>query len=196
VLRAIDERKVMPVGATRALPIDVRIVAATHRDLPGYVADGRFRQDLYYRLAVLRIDVPPLRERRDDIVPLAEHFLAELSDMPRALTPAAVVMLEGHDWPGNARELRNAIERAIVMSRASVLDAADLHLAEPARSDRADALPEQLGLKLGDAIAGLEARMIREALRNANGNRAEAARRLGIRRQLLYTKMREHGIES
>ncbi len=196
VLRAIDERKVLPVGATRAVPIDLRIIAATHRDLPKLITEGRFRQDLYYRLAVLQIDMPPLRERRDDILPIAEHFLGMLADPPRVLTPAAAAKLQGHDWPGNARELRNAIERAVVMTRTPVLDATDLRLTETAPSGRTDTIADQGSCTLGDAVARLEARMIRDSLSGAGGNRAEAARRLGIRRQLLYAKMRQHGIES
>lgn len=197
VLRAIDDRKVQPVGATRAVPIDVRIIAATHRDLSTLIADSRFRQDLYYRLAVLAIDVPPLRKRRDDIVPLAEHFLGAVAASPRGLTDSAAAKLQAHDWPGNVRELRNAIERAVVMTRATVLDADDLCLSQASRIDRQDTNTEGgASVTLGDAVARLEACMIRDALLEAGGNRAEAARRLGIRRQLLYVKMRQHGIES
>jgi len=192
VLRAVDERMVLPVGATRPITIDVRIIAATHRDLAKRIAEGTFREDLYYRLAVLPIHVPSLRERREDIVPLAEHFLGMLTKPARTITPAAVAKLESHSWPGNVRELRNVIERAVVMTRNSRLDAADIVLPEGS-SEAAEAVQET---GLSDALARMEERLIRNAMRDAKNNRAEAARRLGIRRQLLYSKLKQYGIES
>jgi DNA-binding NtrC family response regulator len=190
ILRALQERVVTPVGG-KPVPIDARVIAATHRDLPSLVAQGAFREDLYYRLNVVPIGLPPLRERRTDIVPLAEHFLkaASTNGDTKRLTAAAAALLLEHSWPGNVRELRNVIERACVMVRGEVIDAADLDLTlaatEPTLHD---------GLDLPTAVAKLEEAMIRKTLAACGGNRAEAARRLNIHRQLLYTKMQRYGL--
>jgi two-component system NtrC family response regulator len=189
LLRALEERAILPVGAERAVDVDVRIVAATHRDLAEEVRASRFREDLFYRLNVLHIRISPLRERREDIVPLAEYFLALSSDPPKSLSEAARRKLEEHAWPGNVRELRNVIERATVLSRGGRIDVDDLGLTAPppAAARGAETLPA--------ALAQVEEAMIRKALAEAEGNRAEAARRLGIHRQLLYAKLRQYGIE-
>jgi two-component system NtrC family response regulator len=190
LLRVLEEGIVVPVGAERGVAVNVRILAATHRDLEGCVKDGTFREDLYYRLNVLRIRVPPLRERREDVLPLAEHFLALAGDPPKALTAAAREALAAYPWPGNVRELKNVIERASVVARGALIDLADLGLAAGSPSPAAHAHD------LPTALAQLEADMIRKALAESGGNRAAAARRLGIRRQLLYAKLRQHGIET
>ncbi|MCS6800253.1 MAG: sigma 54-interacting transcriptional regulator, partial [Myxococcota bacterium] len=190
LLRVLEARVVVPVGGERAVPIDVRLVAATHRDLESLVRGGLFREDLFYRLNVLRIHVPPLRERRADIVPLAEHFLSLAADPPKTLAASACEALERHDWPGNVRELRNVIERASVLARAALIEATDLDLASAASADA------RKHATLPSALAALEEAMIRNALAQSGGNRAEAARRLGIRRQLLYAKLRQYGIAS
>jgi DNA-binding NtrC family response regulator len=193
ILRALQERVVSPVGGSAA-PVDVRIVAATHRDLSRATADGTFRQDLYYRLNVIPIALPPLRERRDDILSLAEHFLrlAAGPGAPKRLTPAACARLLAHAWPGNVRELRNVVERASVLVRGDVVDADDLAI------DSRDGMPlSRADLVDGDmpgAVARLEKAMIVEALAACRGNRAEAARRLNIHRQLLYTKMQRYDL--
>jgi DNA-binding NtrC family response regulator len=182
---------VQPVGG-RPVRLDVRIVAATHRDLAAAARDGGFRQDLYYRLNVVPIHLPPLRERRDDILPLARHFLrrAVADRRPPDLAADARDLLLRHAWPGNVRELRNAMERVAVLCRAEAATAADLDFlagAEP--------VPEEAEASdLPTAVARLEARLIGRALREAGGNRAEAARRLGIHRQLLYAKARRYGL--
>ncbi|MGE8590113.1 MAG: sigma 54-interacting transcriptional regulator, partial [Alcaligenes sp.] len=116
ILRVLQEREITPVGGARVVPVNVRIVAATHRDLPGAVAAGKFREDLWYRLQVVPIALPPLRERLGDVLTLAEHFLRRIGDgVPRRLTTAAAQRLLAHSWPGNVRELRNAMERAAVL---------------------------------------------------------------------------------
>ena len=180
LLRVLQERLVTPVGG-RAVPINVRILAATHQDLAAMVHDGRFREDLFWRLGVVPLHLPPLRDRLSDILPLAEHFLAG-----RPLSAAAAATLLAHSWPGNVRELRNAMERATALSRRKVIEADDLaflRLATPPATDWLDG-------DLPGALARLERAMISRAMTATGGNRAEAARRLGIHRSLLYEKLR------
>jgi DNA-binding NtrC family response regulator len=193
ILRALQERVVTPVGG-KPVRVAARVVAATHRDLAKRVASGEFREDLYYRLNVVPIELPPLRDRPDDIVPLTEHFLtlASASRPKPRLAASAIEMLRRHAWPGNVRELRNVIERACVLIRSPVISADDLDLDPEASSAHADGLAAAGDLPA--AIAELEQRMIRRALDASAGNRTEAARQLNINRQLLYTKMQRYGI--
>jgi DNA-binding NtrC family response regulator len=193
LLRVLQERVVTPVGG-RPVAIDVRIVAATHRDLAAAVAQGRFREDLFYRLGVVPLALPPLRERLGDIVPLAEHFLA-LAAPGKRLSAEAAARLLAHRWPGNVRELRNAMERAAAMVRHPLIAGADLDFLAAPRPP-AEPAPDWLAGPLPEAVARLEAAMIRRALEASGGNRAEAARNLGINRQLLYEKLRRYGIDA
>jgi len=193
LLRALQERVVTPIGG-RAVPVDVRVIAATHRDLPDLIRDGRFREDLFYRLGVVPLALPALRERLADIVPLAEHFLAVAAahGAPKSLSADAAARLVAHHWPGNVREIRNAMERVGALVRRQVVTAADLDFlcasAAPLDTDwLAGTLPE--------AIGRLEMAMISRALAAAGGNRAQAAERLGIRRQLLYDKIARYGLD-
>ena len=193
LLRALQERVVTPIGG-RAVPVDVRVIAATHRDLPDLIRDGRFREDLFYRLGVVPLALPALRERLADIVPLAEHFLAVAAahGAPKSLSADAAARLVAHHWPGNVRELRNAMERVGALVRRQVVTAADLDFlcasAAPLDTDwLAGTLPE--------AIGRLEMAMISRALAAAGGNRVQAAERLGIRRQLLYDKIARYGLD-
>jgi DNA-binding NtrC family response regulator len=190
ILRAIQERVVTPVGG-RPQKIDVRIIAATHRDLEQWVKQGRFREDLFYRLNVVPIELQPLRKRAVDIAPLAEHFLALASSPRKQLSDDAVERLVVHAWPGNVRELRNAMERAAVMCRSDIVTAIDLGFlaAAPADTDASGNSGD-----LSSAVEHLERRMIAEALTESKGNRAEAARRLGIHRQLLHAKAEKYGL--
>jgi DNA-binding NtrC family response regulator len=193
ILRAIEERVVTPVGG-KPCRFAARLTAATHRDLPILVASGTFREDLYYRLNVVPIVLPPLRERREDILPLAEHFLRweVRHGLPKRLGASALVLLREHSWPGNVRELRNVIARACVLGRGETIEVTDLDIAQPDRQ-----IPSGDELLEGDlpsAVAKLEAAMIRKALETCGGNRTEAARRLNIHRQLLYTKMQRYGL--
>jgi len=192
LLRVLQERTVSPVGG-RPVAIDVRIISATHRDLADAVRDGRFREDLFYRLGVVPVALPPLRERLADLVPLAEHFLALAAapGPPKRLAPDAAVRLLSHPWPGNVRELRNAMERVAAMLRQPVVAAADLDFLRPGD---AHAQADWLEGELPAALARLEAEMVRRALHASGGNRTEAARRLGINRQALYEKLRRHGL--
>jgi len=193
LLRVLQERVVTPLGG-KSVPVDVRILAATHRDLPRAVREGKFREDLYWRLGVVPLALPPLRERLADIVPLAEHFLALAAGggATKQLSSVAAARLLAHPWPGNVRELRNAMERVAVLARRPVIGADDLYFLHA--STAADA-PDWLEGDLPAAVARLEEAMIRRALAATQANRAEAARRLGIHRQLLYEKMKKYGIE-
>ena len=188
ILRAVQERVVTPVGG-RPQKIDVRIIAATHRDLEQWVRQGRFREDLFYRLSVVPIVLEPLRKRAADILPLAEHFLAAVSSPRKQLSCEAAQRLAGHAWPGNVRELRNAMERVAVMCRSDVVTAPDLNFLDAA-SQNAEQGGD--GADLSSAVEQLERRMIAEALTESGGNRAEAARRLGIHRQLLHAKAEKY----
>jgi DNA-binding NtrC family response regulator len=181
LLRVLETREVVPVGGNQPIAVDVRIIAATHRDLVLRAAEGKFREDLYYRLGVVPLHLPPLRERLADILPLAERFLSP----GRMLSAASAARLLAHPWPGNVRELRNAIERVAALGRGRLVEAAEFDFLGPTRPPTA---PQ--AATLAEAVAQLESRMIREALEATGGNRAEAARRLGMHRQLLYEKLR------
>jgi DNA-binding NtrC family response regulator len=193
ILRALEERVVTPVGG-RPVPVDARIIAATHRDLKQRVGDGAFRADLFYRLHVAPIRLPPLRERIADIVPLAEHFLARVGGAKR-LTPDAAARLVRHAWPGNVRELKNAMERAAALARGDVVRVEDLDFIRETRPETGGAIdwPDE---DLPSATARLEETLIRRALARSGGSRAEAARLLGIHRQLLYVKMKRYGLDA
>ncbi|QRE75498.1 sigma-54-dependent transcriptional regulator [Methylobacterium aquaticum] len=194
ILRVLQERVVTPVGG-RPAPVTVRVVAATHRDLPRLVAEGGFRQDLFYRLNVVPITLPPLRERLADILPLAEHFLSSNGAGQKRLGAEAAAALMRHPWPGNVRELRNVIERAAVLARGAVIGAEDLGLPETGASGEAPGVvPAWLDGDLPGAVARLEEAMIRRALHATGGNRARAAKHLGIQRQLLYAKIERYGL--
>jgi DNA-binding NtrC family response regulator len=193
LLRTLQDRVVTPVGG-RPVAIDVRVIAATHRDLVQAVRNGQFREDLYYRLGVVPLRLPPLRERLADIIPLAEHFLAQAAgnELPKRLGADAAARLLAHPWPGNVRELLNAMQRVATLLRRPVINAADLDfLAVPAQAGA----PNWLAGTLPEAVARLEVAMVRRALAASGGNRAVAAERLGIRRQLLYQKLARYGLD-
>ncbi len=190
LLRVLQERIVTPLGG-KPVAVDVRIISATHQDLSAAVRGGSFREDLFYRLGVVPLALPPLRDRLADIVELAEHFLALFSTPPKRLSADAASLLLAHDWPGNVRELRNAMERAAVLGRQAVVSAADLAFLHTAATS-VGPIP---ATDLPGAVEQLERAMIARALADAAGNRSEAARRLGIHRQLLHEKMRRYGIE-
>ena len=190
LLRALQERHVTPVGEARPVAVDVRVVCATHRDLEAMVEAGAFRQDLYYRLAIVTLPVPPLRERPGDVRALAEHFLAAQATLygetVKALSPEAAAALAGHGWPGNVRELANAMERAHVLAAGDVVTAADLPPAVVKSSlQRVAADPPAAELSLET----VERRTIREALRRTHGRKTEACRLLGINLQRLNRRL-------
>ncbi len=204
ILRALQEGEVTPVGSNKSVKVDVRVIAATHRDLSTAVREGQFREDLFYRLNVLPIPVPSLKNRVEDIVPLAEYFLRRAaatneSGAPKTLSAAAAQLLQSQDWPGNVRELRNLMERANALVRHRVIDVSDL-LADKNTSGRLTDIdttqaPDLTSGEMPAAVERLERLMIANALSKSGGNRAEAARILGIHRQLLYKKMSQYGLE-
>ena len=199
ILRVLQEGELTPVGGHRSVKVDVRVVAATHRDLPADVRSGRFREDLFYRLNVLPIRLPPLRERPADIPVLAEHFLrlAAGGEPPKALSAEAAQSLRHGRWPGNVRELRNLMARCQALVRHRVLSKADLDACgvDCAGAPSPQAAGEDLANgELPAAVERLERLMIERALSQAAGNRAEAARTLGIHRQALYRKLEQYGI--
>ncbi len=195
LLRVLQERVVTPLGG-KPVSVDVRIISATHRDLAVAVREGAFREDLFYRLGVVPVALPPLRERLADIVELAEHFLRLFGQQAHRLSAEAAVRLLAHDWKGNVRELRNAMERAAVLGRREVIAAEDLDFLVRSSGVRSDGSNNAVEASdMPGAVARLEQAMIRGALEAAGGNRSEAARRLGIHRQLLHEKLRRYGIE-
>ena len=192
ILRALQEQVITPVGG-KPVRTNARVVAATHRDLAKLTAAGGFREDLYYRLDVVQIAIPPLRDRAADILPLAQHFLARATASGaryKQLSEAAIDKLQRHSWPGNVRELRNAIERACIMTRADVIGPDDIDT----NTHEVTAATALSDADLPAAVAQLEKTMIARALDACAGNRTEAARRLNINRQLLYTKMQRYGL--
>jgi len=196
LLRVLQERSFERLGGTKTLKVDVRLVAATNRDLRAALEDGTFREDLYYRLNVVAIDIPPLRDHKEDIPALANFFLekfAHESGKPiKGITPAAMNLLMDFHWPGNVRELENIIERGVTLSSGSTLDAADIHLdsarPRPATAGPAPVLPE------GFTLDQWEEEAIREALRRANGNKSQAARALGLSRNALRYRLSKMGV--
>jgi DNA-binding NtrC family response regulator len=195
----LQERRVRRVGGDDERELDVRVVAATNRELRTEVEAGRFREDLYFRLAVVPIAIPPLRDRREDVLPLARRFLAlanaELGRTIRGLRPEVERWLSAHAWPGNVRELENAIERGVVLARGEELELADVALEAGAGRERLTLADDSPGESLQGFLEHAAAERIRKALADANGVKAEAARRLAIDRTTLYRLMRRYGVE-
>jgi len=193
LLRVLQDGEVLPVGASKPIAVEVRVVAATNRVLREEVAAGRFREDLFFRLNVIPVHLLPLRERREDVLPLARHFLARhAAEAGRQLAFSAETeqALAAHAWPGNVRELENAVERGVVLARGSEVTPEDLLLSEGTGNTRPAAADASLQSALDDATAA----RIRAALEAAGGARAEAARALGIDRTTLYRLMKRLGI--
>ncbi len=196
LLRTLQEQEFEPVGSNQLTRVDVRVIAATSRDLEAMVAAGEFRADLYYRLNVITLRTPPLRERLDDIQPLAEYLLEEIARRhgmpPCEIDTTALESLRRHEWPGNVRELSNVLERAVLMSDALVLQAADIAQVLPA--GRA-APPAGASPAIAATVAGAEREAIRSALRSTHGNKSQAAKLLGISRAALYEKIAALGLD-
>ena len=187
LLRAIQEREVQRVGSNQTIPVDVRLIAATHRDLAAEVKAGRFRQDLYYRLNVVAIEVPSLRQRREDIPLLADHFLQRFAERNRkavkGFTPQAMDLLIHYDWPGNIRELENAVERAVVLLTGEYISERELPLAIASTP-----IPLAQSQDI-QPLVEVEKEVILAALEKTGGNKTEAARQLGITRKTLLAKL-------
>jgi two-component system, NtrC family, response regulator len=197
LLRVLQDHEVQPLGGSKRQRVDIRLIAATNKNLLALVKESRFREDLFYRLKVFHIHLPPLRERGSDILLLAEHFLYQASTAaPKQLTAAAAQSLLEYEWPGNVRELENLMRHLTVLVRGPVIDKADLAISkkEPASDLSLGSLDGLLQMPLPAAMKHLEKHLIQQALQAAHGNRADAARRLGIHRQLLYAKLKEYGL--
>ncbi len=195
LLRVLQERMVERIGATQAVKVDVRVVAATKKDLWEQVQAGRFREDLFHRLNVVKVRIPPLRERAEDIPLLAGHFIRKYGrDRDFSVTPEVLEALQGYSWPGNVRELEHAIERAIVLAGEERLLKKE-HLLRPLPMAGTEVPPTGRLSTLRETVAEAEARHIRSVLAYARGHRGETARILGITRKNLWEKMREYGIE-
>jgi len=196
LLRALQEKEICPVGGTRAIPINVRILAATNRDLEAAVQDGTFRRDLYFRLNVLTLRVPPLRERKQDIPLLAGHILervARTTGVQRNISDDALKLMLNYEWPGNVRELENCLERACALTSGPTIHIADLPTALQNFHTQTPVVPvgaESTGIAL---LADLEKRAILRAITMLNGDKLEAARQLGIGKTTLYRKLKEYG---
>jgi DNA-binding NtrC family response regulator len=196
-LRAIQEREVTPLGTNRPIKVDVRLIAATNRDLAAEVHAGNFRSDLYYRLNVVHVPLPPLRERREDIALLARHYVEryarQFNVAPKTIQPAALARLEAYEWPGNIRELQNVIERCFALAPSGDITIGSLaHLVGLPRG------ADEAALDFGSTVPSLETterQLMAAALRQANGNKNQAARLLGIDRQRLYRKLEKYGLE-
>jgi len=195
LLRALQEGEVRRLGDVRSIPVNVRTIAATSKDLEKELREGRFREDLFYRLDVVRIELPPLRDRREDIAPLAEHFLQlhaqRLGRRVAAIAPEAMSALVQAPWPGNVRELENAIERAVVLAENGRVEASLLPPAFP--TPRTEAAAPELSIKR--ATSRIEAELIRQALARTQGNRTQAARLLEISHRALLYKLKHYGLD-
>ncbi len=202
LLRVIQDRSFEPVGSSKTVRADVRVIAATHRNLEDAIRQGRFREDLYYRLNVIPIEVPPLRERKDDIPLLVEHFLARLNEEKgrqiEGISPAALEHLVEHDWPGNVRELENLIERLVVMRGRGIIDVEDLPAALRRPTGVAPlALPTlgPHGIAFNEVVDRLETSMIVQALERTGWNKNRAAQLLGLNRTTLLEKIKKKKLE-
>jgi len=199
LLRILQEREFERLGSNKVRHIDVRVVAATNVDLREALEQGTFREDLYYRLNVMPISIPPLRERREDIPFLAEHFVQKLwkdvGSVARAISEEAIQKLMQYHWPGNVRELENVIERSLVLASGPELTAADIRLDSAPRAHR-PAADSEYGIPEGMTLDEYEKAIIRDALKRANNNKSQAARMLGLTRNALRYRLTQMGIES
>ena len=191
LLRVIQSRSVVRVGGSQAIPVNIRLICATNMDLEQLVREGRFREDLYYRINTVHISLPALRERKEDIVPLAERFIAQYAEKYHrpliGLDESAKMVLESGRWSGNIRELQNCIEKAVILSEGTTLTAKDIQLEQV----KAGASASGTLKEVSDAE---EERMVREAVLRSNGNISAAAKMLGISRPTLYAKMKKYGL--
>jgi DNA-binding NtrC family response regulator len=202
LLRVLQDHRYERVGSTETLEADVRIIAATNRDLARLVRRGRFREDLYYRLNVVRIELPPLRERPEDIPLLATHFVTKYTrpgEVGRPISPAAMDRLVRYGWPGNVRELENAIERACVTARGEKIDPDDLPLDGLRSSVESNGVKVDLTRPLPDLVremtTGLETQYLKRALRKCRGHVGRCARLAGLSRRSISAKLTEYGID-
>lgn len=201
LLRVLQEKEFERVGSEETIQVDVRVLAATNKNLSELVQQGKFREDLFYRLHIIPIYLPPLRERKEDIPLLAQHFLkqlaAELNKPVRQLSDAALEKMANYPWPGNVRELENVLERALVLSDKPVIDAADLPILQATGSDRLpNDLLDRFRFNLNETLAAVEKQLLEKALIETGGNKNQAAKLLGIGTSLLYYKLEKYKIIS
>jgi two-component system response regulator AtoC len=196
LLRVLQEREYRPVGGRQSFKVNVRILASTNLEVEVAIRAGKLREDLYYRINTISLNLPPLRERQDDIVPLATSFLkrfaAQAGRTINGFTPAAAEKLRGYDWPGNVRQLQNEIQRAVLMSDEVMIDVGDLSITQPAPLEDSE---ENGGTSL-TLLEGMERQTIVQMLKETNGNKLETAKRLGIGRQTLYNKIKAYNIQA
>ncbi len=192
LLRAIENKTIMPVGSAHEIPVDVRLVAATNRDLADLVKQKEFREDLYYRLKVIVLRLPPLRERREDIPLLVRYFIDQIADETkrpvRDISPTALNALREYDWPGNVRELRNTLEGIIVLSLKDQIELNDL----PDHICRSNSQSQRSAFEPGMTLQDMEREAIRRTLHATDGHRGETAKRLGVSVRTLQRKIKEY----
>ena len=197
LLRVLQERELIRVGGEKVIPVDVRVIAATNKDLVDLKNRGLFREDLYYRLNVVNLEIPTLTKRRDDIPLLAQHFLEIFVDKNKkkikGFTPKAMDQLIRYDWPGNVRELMNAVERAVVLARTDYLDDQDFSILQPLLQQSPPA-PSDVDNIDNVSLEEVEKAAILRMLESVAGNKSEAARRLGITRKTLHKKLKQYGV--
>lgn len=200
VLRVLQEQSLERVGSLQRVRVDVRVLAATNKDLQAEIRQGRFREDLFFRLSVVPITIPPLRERKQDVAVLAEHFMAtiarEYGRRARRISPAAMARLQAYDWPGNVRELRNVVERLLIMGHDPFVEADEVAFlrGDEAHDGRREEAAETAGQRLAEARDAFEREFILRTLARAQGNMSRTAELLGLERSNLYKKMRAFGI--
>jgi two-component system, NtrC family, response regulator AtoC len=196
LLRVLQEREYRPVGGRQSFKVNVRILASTNLEVEVAIRAGKLREDLYYRISTISLNLPPLRERQDDIVPLATSFLkrsaAQAGRTINGFTPAAAEKLRTFDWPGNVRQLQNEIQRAVLMSDETMIDVGDLSITQPNPMEESE---ENGGTSL-TLLEGMERQTIVQMLKETNGNKLETAKRLGIGRQTLYNKIKAYNIQA
>ena len=192
LLRVLQEREFERLGSNRVQHTDVRVIAATNVDLREALEQGRFREDLYYRLNVVRINIPPLRERKDDIPYLAEHFAQKFGG---TISEGAMERLVAYHWPGNVRELENVVERSILLAQGPRVEPSDVRIDTSERSRPASGVAADQFLPEGMTLDQYEQWLIREALKRANGNKSHAARLLGLTRNALRYRLAQMGLE-
>jgi two-component system response regulator HydG len=196
ILRVLQEREFEPLGSTQTVKVDTRVVTATNKNLEEEIQEGRFREDLYYRLNVVTLEVPPLRERREDISLLTDFFLKQYAEKNRRLikgfTPRAMDLLMRHGWPGNVRELENVVERAVIMARGDVISQTELP--DTLRELEAETEKATVDLTPGRSLKEMEREMILRTLEETGGNRTRSAKILGISRRTLQLKLKDYGI--
>jgi DNA-binding NtrC family response regulator len=197
LLRALESGEIKRVGASRPMNVDVRVVAATNRDLLAASREGKFREDLYYRLCVIPLHLPPLRNRRGDVVGLAEHFVRVYSPRGQTVrfTQGALERLQHHTWPGNIRELRNVVHRALLLRKGPNIDAGDISFDQEVNRETGIAVPElPPGMTLEQMLEKLERQIVEAALRRYNNNRERVARELGVARSTLFKRLKDWGL--